>query len=75
MIRTLSVCVATLLLAGCQTTTYVENPSYYQQNRHRFVDVGPPYYTPNRAIASPVVHCHMLYRPGYRPERVCRRVY
>ena len=74
MIRLLSVCAAGLLLAGCQTT-YVDDPSYYRNNRHRFVDVGPPYYTPGRAIAAPVVHCHTLHRPGFRPERICRRVY
>lgn len=75
MSRIILISLAALTLAGCQTTAYVEDPSYYRNNRHRYVDIGPPYYTPGRAIAAPVVHCHMLYRPGFKPERVCRRVY
>ena len=74
MIRTLSVCAAALFLAGCQTT-YVDGPSYYRQNQFRYVDVHRPYYTPNQPVVRPIVHCQMLHRPGYRPERVCRRVY
>ena len=82
MKKTLTV-ICGLFVAGCTTNAMYspdaprEQPRVVNYERGMSISMDRPYIDNKGYVHSmyePIVHCHTLYYPGKKPERICRLV-